>query len=69
MKEHVGGKAAGTTRSGGHASHTGQMFFSDAIADTGAKRAPHNARTVARARNAADRPYARRLTRSGILLV
>ena len=34
MKVHIGGKAAGTTYSGGHVSHTGQMFFPDAITDT-----------------------------------
>jgi hypothetical protein len=57
MKVHIGGKAAGTTYSGGHVSHTGQMFFPDAITDTVAKRAPYSARTIARTRNAKDRPY------------
>jgi protocatechuate 3,4-dioxygenase beta subunit len=57
MKVHIGGKASGTTYSGGHVSHTGQMFFPDAISDTVAKRAPYSARTGTRTRNAEDRPY------------
>ena len=45
------------TYTGGHVSHTGQMFFSDAITDTVAKRAPYSARTITRTRNAEDRVY------------
>ena len=33
MKVHIGGRKAGSTYSGGHVSHTGQLFFPDAITD------------------------------------
>ena len=31
VKVHIGGAKGGTTYSGGHVSHTGQLFFNDAI--------------------------------------
>jgi protocatechuate 3,4-dioxygenase beta subunit len=56
LKAHVGGKA-GTTYSGGHVAHTGQLFFSDALTDRVAKLSPYSSRTIARVRNKADHIY------------
>jgi protocatechuate 3,4-dioxygenase beta subunit len=58
VKVHVAGKASGTTYSGGHVSHTGQLLFDDAITSQVYRLAPYTSDTAARVLNAADHVYA-----------
>jgi protocatechuate 3,4-dioxygenase beta subunit len=57
LKTHVGGRAGGSSYSGGHVAHTGQLFFSDTMTDRVAKLSPYSRRTVARTRNRQDNIY------------
>jgi protocatechuate 3,4-dioxygenase beta subunit len=57
VKVHIGGTAGGTTYSGGHVSHTGQLLFDDATTTKIYALAPYNAETAARVLNTADHVY------------
>jgi hypothetical protein len=46
------------TYSGGHVSHTGQLFFNDTLTDAVAHISPYSNHTITRTRNAADSIYA-----------
>jgi protocatechuate 3,4-dioxygenase beta subunit len=54
VKVHIGGAASGSGYSGGHVSHTGQLFFSDALSAEVYRLAPYTAGTAARTDHAED---------------
>ena len=58
LKVHVGGSASAGTYSGGHVSHTGQLFFQEALNDQVYRLSPYRAKTGTRTRNAQDSIYA-----------
>jgi protocatechuate 3,4-dioxygenase beta subunit len=57
LKAHVGGKAGSSKYSGGHVSHTGQLFFSDTTTDKVARLSPYTRNDTERTRNAVDHVY------------
>jgi protocatechuate 3,4-dioxygenase beta subunit len=57
VKVHIGGTNGGTTYSGGHVSHTGQLFFDDAISGQVYVLAPYTSDTAARVLDPADGVY------------
>lgn len=57
VKVHVGGTVKGSAYSGGHVSHTGQLFFSDAISTEVYKLGPYTSDTAARVLHAADQVW------------
>ena len=57
MKVHVGGGKVGTAYTGGHVSHTGQLFFDDATSAQVYALAPYSSETVARTLDPVDRVY------------
>jgi protocatechuate 3,4-dioxygenase beta subunit len=57
VKVHIGGTRSGSKYSGGHVSHTGQLFFSDAASGQVYKLAPYRQDTNARTLHAADRVW------------
>jgi protocatechuate 3,4-dioxygenase beta subunit len=56
-KVHIAGEADGSTYTGGHVSHTGQMFFDDTVSDEVFALAPYTQDTAARVLDTADRVY------------
>jgi protocatechuate 3,4-dioxygenase beta subunit len=56
-KVHIGGGAAGSKYSGGHVSHTGQMFFPEAISSKVYKTRPYLADPNTRTYTATDHVY------------
>lgn len=56
-KVHVSGKVSGTTYSGGHVSHTGQMFLPDAISTKVYRLSAYTNDKATRVLNTADRVY------------
>lgn len=54
LKVHEGGKASGGRYEGGHVSHTGQLFFPEAVTDRIAGLEPYSGHDVERVRNAED---------------
>jgi protocatechuate 3,4-dioxygenase beta subunit len=57
VKVHIGGTKSATTYSGGHVSHTGQLFFDDAISGQVYLLAPYTSDTAARVLDPADSVY------------
>lgn len=57
-KVHIAGAVSGGAYSGGHVSHTGQMFFDDAISTSVYRLDPYSGDTATRVLNSADRVYA-----------
>jgi protocatechuate 3,4-dioxygenase beta subunit len=58
LKVHVGGGVSGANYSGGHVSHTGQLFFPEAMNDRIYRLSPYRRKTGTRTRNAQDGIYA-----------
>jgi protocatechuate 3,4-dioxygenase beta subunit len=56
-KVHIAGTASASTYSGGHVSHTGQLFFNDATSTSVFKLAPYAKDSAGRVLNSADRVY------------
>lgn len=54
---HIAGAVSGNAYSGGHVSHTGQMFFDDAISTSVYRLHPYSSDTATRVLNKADRVY------------
>ena len=54
---HVSGAVNGTTYSGGHVSHTGQLFFDDAVSSEVFRLSPYVRNKVARVLNRSDSVY------------
>ena len=57
VKVRIGGSTTGTSYSGGHVSHTGQLMFDDAISTRVFAFAPYSSDTDARTFDSADRVY------------
>lgn len=57
VKVHVSGAVSGTTYSGGHVCHTGQLFFDDAVSSEVFRLSPYVRNTVARVLNRSDSVY------------
>jgi protocatechuate 3,4-dioxygenase beta subunit len=57
VKVHIGGTNGGTTYSGGHVSHTGQLFFDDAVSSQVYALAPYTSDTAARVLDPTDGVY------------
>jgi protocatechuate 3,4-dioxygenase beta subunit len=57
VKVHIAGTPTGTSYTGGHVSHTGQLMFDDAISSKVFKLAPYASETAARVLNTADHVY------------
>jgi protocatechuate 3,4-dioxygenase beta subunit len=57
VKVHVGGKISGSTYTGGHVSHTGQLLFDDGVSTSVYEAAPYTSDTAARVLNAQDAVY------------
>lgn len=57
VKVHIGGTKTGTSYSGGHVSHTGQLMFDDAISTGVFALAPYSTDTDARTFDSGDRVY------------
>lgn len=57
VKVHIGGTKTGTSYSGGHVSHTGQLMFDDAISSEVFALAPYSSDTDARTLDSGDRVY------------
>ncbi|HUB75548.1 MAG TPA: intradiol ring-cleavage dioxygenase [Solirubrobacteraceae bacterium] len=57
VKVHIGGSADAGAYSGGHVSHTGQMFFPDPLTTKLYRNAPYTESTATRVFNAQDRVY------------
>jgi protocatechuate 3,4-dioxygenase beta subunit len=57
VKVHVAGKASGSTYSGGHVAHTGQLLFNDLITSEVYQLAPYTSDTATRVLNNSDRVY------------
>ncbi len=57
LKVHIGGSRSGTNYKGGHVSHTGQLFFSDAISTQVYGVAAYSSDTAARVLDPADGVY------------
>jgi protocatechuate 3,4-dioxygenase beta subunit len=57
VKVHTAGKVSGSTYSGGHVSHTGQMFFDDTISNEVFRLAAYANDSAARVLNTADSVY------------
>jgi protocatechuate 3,4-dioxygenase beta subunit len=57
VKVHIGGASSGSGYSGGHVSHTGQLFFSDALSDKVYRLAPYTSGTAARTDHAEDQVW------------
>ncbi|CAF1008228.1 unnamed protein product [Adineta steineri] len=61
MKVHVGSNVTSNssgTYSGGHVSHTGQLFFNDTLTDSVATMSPYSTHVITRTRNSEDGIYA-----------
>ncbi|CAF1061152.1 unnamed protein product [Adineta ricciae] len=61
LKVHVGMNVTSNTSgtySGGHVSHTGQLFFNDTLTDSVALMSPYSTHTIVRTRNSEDNIYA-----------
>ncbi|UJR36302.1 hypothetical protein I4U23_029031 [Adineta vaga] len=61
LKVHVGMNVTSNTSgtySGGHVSHTGQLFFNDTLTDSVALLSPYSTHTIVRTRNSEDNIYA-----------
>jgi protocatechuate 3,4-dioxygenase beta subunit len=56
-KVHIAGTASAGTYSGGHVSHTGQLFFDDAISTSVFRLTPYAKDSAGRVLNSADRVY------------
>jgi protocatechuate 3,4-dioxygenase beta subunit len=69
LKVHVGGKRNGTTYSGGHVSHTGQLFLPEAISTAVYRRAPYTSDPNQRTPRASDRVYTQQHGASAVLKV
>jgi len=69
LKVHIGGKTAGTTYSGGHVSHTGQLFTPDALNAKVYKLSPYSKTTTAITTHAKDRVYTTEHGRKTVLTV
>jgi protocatechuate 3,4-dioxygenase beta subunit len=54
LKVHVGGRVTGGAYVGGHVSHTGQLYFDDAVSDQVMRLAPYSAHTGWRLPNLLD---------------
>ena len=54
LKVHEGGKASGKTYEGGHVSHTGQLFFPEAVTEQVAAVKPYSSHDIERVRNSED---------------
>ena len=57
MKVHIGGSRSGSKYSGGHVSHTGQLFFSDTISNRVYKLRPYSKDRTAFQTRATDHVY------------
>ncbi len=57
VKVHIGGTRTGTSYSGGHVSHTGQLMFDDAISTQVFALPPYSTDTDARTFDSGDRVY------------
>jgi protocatechuate 3,4-dioxygenase beta subunit len=57
VKVHVGGKRSGSAYSGGHVSHTGQLFMPESTSTTVYRRTPYTSDRNARVYRADDRIY------------
>jgi protocatechuate 3,4-dioxygenase beta subunit len=58
LKVHVGGGVSGSTYSGGHVSHTGQLFFPETMNDQIYRLSPYRRHSGTRTRNSQDSIYA-----------
>jgi protocatechuate 3,4-dioxygenase beta subunit len=58
LKVHVGGGVSRSTYSGGHVSHTGQLFFPESMNDRIYRLSPYRRRSGTRTRNGQDGIYA-----------
>ena len=58
LKVHVGGTRRGSTYSGGHVAHTGQIFFPETTTDVVMRRPAYRGRSGTRTRNAQDGIFA-----------
>ncbi len=67
VKVHVGGTKSGTTYSGGHVSHTGQLFFDDAISTGVYALDPYATDTDARTLDPVDSVYTQQGGKKSVL--
>jgi hypothetical protein len=58
VKVHVGGAVSGTTYTGGHVSHTGQLYFAEAMTEKIALLEPYVSNTTVRLTNDQDGIFA-----------
>jgi hypothetical protein len=54
---HIAGAVSGAAHSGGHVSHTGQIFFDDSISTSVYRLHPYSSDKAARVLNTSDRVY------------